>query len=176
MPDNRLVIMECEYDVACNSFVCNEMHTKKYYVTNPHSGALATYPVFCENCIKHLVANIPAELVPTATDIEQRLRAEMTEQYNAMLAEKMTQATSMIREDAEKFIAMKLAESESPWGVGIIEADEIIDAKAEPVTYRCLDCSEDFKNIAELNVHKLTHVHTPKTRSRKPATKTRERK
>lgn len=176
MSDSRLEIVPCEHkESGCSSFVCNNgTGYEKFYVGNKYSGGLHTYEIYCSECIKHLVSHIPSELMPDGGVLEQNLRAELTLEYNDILAKKLTDATQQIRMEAEKFIAFKLADAEDQL---ITVEPEVIaeDTADEKAVFRCLDCGADFHNQADLNEHKKEHKTPVNKRSKKPETAARQR-
>lgn len=160
MSDCRLEIVPCDYkDFPCSSFVCNNAGGHdKYYLGNKYSGGIHNYEIYCSECVKHLVAHIPSELSADGGAVEQRIRAELTAEYNAILAQKVADFEHATRIEAEKFIAYKLAEAESPFGVEEVEELTPVESVPEQKFFRCLDCGADFDNHDDLNAHKAEHV------------------
>lgn len=176
MSDCRVMIVESELDLPCHSFTCDEMGTKRYYVGNPYSGGLHNYPLFCEQCIKHLVTTIPPALSPTGADVEKRIRTELTAEYDELLHEKIHQIEKNAAELAERMVAVKLAESQETVIPVIEEEVSETATQTENAIHRCLDCGDDFETEELLNAHLPTHDGTPVTkRSRKPDTAARKR-
>lgn len=158
MSDYRLMIVPCENEyIPCHSFVCDQPGQRKFYVGNPHSGGIYNYPVYCEHCIQHLVDHLPSDLSPSAASIENRLRSELTIEYEQVLAKKLTEATEQIRSDAEKLVAFKLADAENPFGIAPVENLIPIEENTEAI-FRCLDCGEDFNNRTDHDEHKKEHT------------------
>lgn len=176
MSDSRLEIVPCEHrESGCSSFVCNNgTGYNKYYVGNKYSGGLHTYEIYCSECIKHLVSHIPSDLMPDGGVLEQNIRAELTLEYNKILAQKLADATQEIRMEAEKFIAFKLADADDALVTvePVVVADVETDDKA---IFRCLDCGADFPNQDDLNEHKKEHGVPANKRSKKPDTAARTR-
>jgi hypothetical protein len=113
MPDHRLQIVPCENDdFACSSFVCREMHTKKYFVGNPYSGTIYLYPVFCEDCIFNLLSHIPSELSPDGGALENRLRAEISLEYSQKTKEMLAQQEKWIRAEVTAQLIEQFAKPE----------------------------------------------------------------
>lgn len=169
MSDNRLMIVPCEYqDFPCSSFVCNEISSaKKFYVGNPYSGGLHNYPVFCEHCISHLVSNLSADLAPTGAEIKTKIKEQLTEEYNALLAEKVAKVEKAAIVAAEILVAMKLAEAQSVFG-NAPEEEIVAEETQDKKVFRCLDCgAEDFDNKEALDAHKATHEE-PKNKGGRP--------
>lgn len=176
MADTRLMIVPCEYnDFPCSSFTCDQPHREKYWVGNPYSGGLHNYPIFCKSCITHLVSTLPTELMPGGSALQDRIRAELTVQYNELMASKLAEATDAIRQDADKYIAFKLADAEPSVTIATVEAEPEQALEDERINYRCLDCGKDFTTKDELDAHKITHASNqqPRERRKPPA---RERK
>lgn len=156
---NRLEIIPADNPyMPCSSFVCDQNSPTKYVVGNRYSGALFTYPVFCEKCIKHMLANVPTELNPTAADIEDKLRADLTVQYNDVLAQKVADHENAVRQQADMYIAQRLADAQSPFGEMPLEVEQEAETEEEKQIYRCLDCGEEFENGPDLEAHKKYHA------------------
>lgn len=165
--DKRLMIVPCDYVYGCASFVCNDISEKYYHVGNPYSGALNSYDAYCEDCIRHMIATIPAELSPSTADIENRLRLQLTAEYNELLATKIADHEDAVRDQADKYIAQRLADAQSPFGDVPLEVEEAQEATDEAHVFRCLDCNDDFNTLEELNAHKDDHP-APKNKGGRP--------
>lgn len=177
MSDSRLQIVKCNnVDAACSSFICNEMYGEKYWVGNPYSGGLHTYEIFCKKCIEHLVATIPPELLPNGVATENRLRAMLTTEYNEILEQKVAAIQQAAREEAEKFIAVKLAgvQNFKPVDPAVLVVEDT--DKAEEISHRCLDCGKDFESKDQLNAHKIRGLGLVGGCNYKPAAKTAAKK
>lgn len=173
--DNRLMIVPCENPNAlCQSFICNDMSptVKKYTIGNPHSGALAVYPVFCADCISHMIFTLPAELSPAAAEIKAKIKAELTDEYNELLAEKVAAIEKRAVAAAEQMAAMKLADAQSVFGEVSEEVAEEVTENKDKTIYRCLDCGADFDEKQALDAHKVTHEQPAKNKGGRPAKKT----
>lgn len=157
MSDSRLMIVPCYQHIPCNSMTCYNVTGKRYYVANPYSGGIFNYPVFCEECIQYLVAHMPAELSPEAAEVESRLRKELTEEYNGILAQKIAEMEKVAVAAAMKLAAQKIAEAQSPFGVAPVE-DLVPIEEQDKTIYRCLDCGMDFDNKEALDAHKPSHT------------------
>lgn len=155
MPDYRLEVIRCEHDsFVCQSFVCNEVHARKYYVGNPYSGALYTYPVFCEHCIANMISHLPAEFSPDTAVIEARVRDEMNAKHAKQLRDMLVEHGKVVREQvtAELITQFTKPEFTTPPAPELAEGEE-----ENKLVYRCLDCGEEFETAGALDEHKKTH-------------------
>lgn len=168
MSDHRLMIFPCEYEsYPCASFTCNEPTTEKYWVANPYSGGIHTYPIFCRACIENLVSHIPPELSPDGGAVEARLRAELDEQYAKTFDDQLHQAEARLRQEITEKLVREFSKpevTEIPTAV-TVEVEE-----ANKMGYRCLDCGSDFETAVKLADHKVTHdpVAPPKNKGGRP--------
>lgn len=170
MWDNRLMILPCEYNTfPCGSFVCDQASQEKYFVGNPYSGGLHTYPVFCRTCIDYLVSHLPAELSPEAEAVESRIRAELEQQYNGAFQEQLAQAEARIRQEVTEKLVAEFTKQAAAIPV-VVEAQDEADTIA---VFRCLDCGAELKSAKEMEAHKSSHEETgiavPSKRGRKKA-------
>lgn len=156
--NNHVTIHECNYDYAvCENYLCRQsVHKKKYYIGveqgSPHK------PVFCEDCIQHLVRNLPANLNEESAELEERLREELEEKFEAEYLEKVRAKELEMAEilDQEK----QLLDAQNSVITDVNEVDQSEKATEEDddeTVYRCLDCGEEFETPQGLGSHKRIH-------------------
>lgn len=164
MPDNRLQVLECEHDVSCSSFACRDYGPKMYYIGNEHSGALYSYPVYCENCIRNMLNTLPSEFSFDGGAIEKRIRAEMMADHAKQLRDALVAHGEIVRKQvtAELIDQFSKPELKDPPAPVVEEVDE--DSKH---IYRCLDCGDEFESASVLEEHKATHADSAPKRTRK---------
>lgn len=154
--DNRVTIFPCNHDDSpCNNYLCdNGVGYKKWYIGVAH-GAQSTMEYFCNECIRHLVDHLPAEFSPEVAGIEQRLRAEITTEYDKVLVEKVKELESAIRTKVTSEVLEQIVKSEKgkPAPVVVEEVAEVVSQ----VPYRCLDCNEEFDTPQKLGSHRRKH-------------------
>jgi hypothetical protein len=155
MSQSTLTIHPCPFgDRPCDNHICrNAKGYKKYFIG--FVGLAVPKPIFCEECIKHLLANVPKELIPEAIDLEAKLRKEITAEYDAKLDE-LVKATETALEQKYQAIIEKLQqelpdESDQPDQSQPAE-DEGDDQ--EPEIFRCLDCGFEAKSASGLDSHR----------------------
>lgn len=163
MPDYRLEILPCEHDVSCSSFACRDYGTKVYYIGNEHSGALYSYPVYCENCIRNMLSRLPSEFSLDGGVSEKRIRDEMMAEHAKQLRDALVTHGEVVRRQvtAELIDQFSKPELKDPPAPEVEELDE--DNKV----YRCLDCGDEFDSAATLEEHKGTHTENAPKRTRK---------
>lgn len=134
-------------DRACDTYNCRKAKGyKKYFIGR--ADASTPKPIFCEECMKHLVKNVPAELIKGGNELETRIRAELEAQY----AEQLEAAK---REFA---ILPVIVPVEDPVEEEIEEEVQEEKTKEKPnLIYRCLDCSKEFETAGGLSKHMRKH-------------------
>lgn len=156
--DNRVQIFEAPDSISCSNYLCGEMFGKKFYVGNFYGSSREA--IYCEACVRHLVDHLPAELVPEMGELENRLRTEITVEYEIKLAQILNDRENALREQAAREIAIQLASQEKIEDIPFTE--EVDDANADPITYRCLDCNEEFDTPQKLGSHRRKHLKAGK--------------
>lgn len=142
-------------DRFCSNYMCQEMSHFVYHVADS-DGAYYSTDVFCVNCAKHLVANLPSELLPTQDEVETKVRAEVEAEfkvYAAKLAEDYEKAHAQLGELTK---AQVIADTETVTEALPFE-DEAEEEEQQKPVYRCLDCSAEFDTPQKLGAHKRKH-------------------
>lgn len=175
--DNRVSIHPCPFDTRpCDNYQCRRSFgSKKYWVSNPYGSVHDT--VFCEDCVKHLVAHIPAELIEGAADLEQRLREEITAELEAKHALNLEGAEQRITDRVRAELAVEFAQQETITQAveeEMPEEEEELD-EGKPV-YRCLECPEEFDTAQKLSVHRRIHDAPPASQKTKGGSRPGARK
>lgn len=166
MPDSRLTIHESSFiSRPCDNYTCRQAANKrKYFVGNP--GGFGHKPIFCEDCINHLVANLPAELVEAGANLEEKLRVEITAEYDEILKTKVFEAVQADRQralDEQNAEAQRLELEEALKADPNYMLQEVKEEKVEEIEedteqmYRCLDCGQEFDTPQKLGAHKRKH-------------------
>lgn len=157
MPDSRVTIHECSFkDRVCENYTCRQATPlkKKYFIGNPH--AHGQKPIFCEDCIRHLVGNLPAEFVPGAGDQAATIRTELQKEFD----EKANVIRREAREDVMKEIMTKYEAAASKQVQVETEAEaepEVEPEDDQKPVYRCLDCGKEFDTPQKLGAHRKAH-------------------
>lgn len=169
MPDNRLTIHDCAFTSRpCDNYTCRQAaNKKKYFIGNAHGSA--TKPIFCEDCIRHLVDHLPAELFVGGADIETRLREEIQAEHDVKLEAAKVELESKLSESITNKMLMDIAAAENEYraneAIATLENPPELEATLEgaPIddqpkqVFRCLDCNEEFENRQQLTAHKRKH-------------------
>lgn len=137
--------------MVCQTLYCTSM--KAIYHIGRADAEHFINGYYCAECIRHLANNIPTELIEGGEDLEQRLRREITEQYEAKLTELETAITAKVTADlivAAAAAAKPVVEEEKPVTTEWKEED----AAEQDVEYRCLDCDQVFDTKRKLTYHK----------------------
>lgn len=144
-------IHECAFiGHPCENFGCrNAMGYRKYYIGR--SDVSMPKPLFCEACMKHLIKNVPLELVEGGLDLEQRIREELEAEYQVKLMAAVQGYNALqFRSDIVPVVIKEEAKDEN-------QLEIVIEPEKPDVIYRCLDCNEEFASQNALNGHKKKH-------------------
>jgi len=167
MPESKLRIHPCAFDTRpCDNYTCrNALGKKKYFIGNPFGHGQKA--IFCEDCIRDLVANIPVEFLEGGTDLETRLREEITAELEGKIRDEIQQelqqaAADQLRaqEDADAAAAAAAEEQQKQDDLAAAAsaaADQAQEAEETKPVYRCLDCGEEFDTPQKLGSHKRKH-------------------
>lgn len=163
--DSRLTIHESSFiSRPCDNYTCRQAANKrKFFVGNP--GGFGHKPIFCEDCINYLIANLPADMVEGGANLEDKLRVEITAEYEEILKQKVFEAVQADRANTQMELEAeaKRLENAIPKEPNYVHQEEkTVEAeKAEEVdkdpVYRCLDCGKEFDTPQKLGAHKRTH-------------------
>lgn len=143
-------------DLGCDTLHCRAI-TIGYYL-NRADQTSHTVSKFCEDCAKQIANNLPAELLEGGADLEQRLRREITAEYDIKLAEIEEAMQKNVRADLEAANAAAAEAAKAIAEAIVTPAEEKPADKPQEVEYRCLDCSETFESKRKLTAHIKTHM------------------
>lgn len=159
MADTRVTIHDCAFeDRPCGVYTCRQAKgKKKYFIGN--SFGFGQKEVYCEDCIRHLVAHLPAELVDGGGDLEAQLRVKITEEYDTILADKVKEAVAAARFGWNEEVTAEIAELKEQIEQHTLAAVEQTKEEEEETeaVYRCLDCGEEFNTPQKLGSHRRKH-------------------
>lgn len=166
MADTRLTIHHCPHKTQpCSSYICLQGGSKeKYYVGNPYG--YGHKQIFCEDCIRHLFANIPTEMIPGGESLEAKLRKKITMEYDDLLQQRIEEIKVRLSAEAEKDAALRLTQAQA-FKITDYEPPAEESEEKTKMPFRCLDCGEDFDSKGALGEHKLTHAEPPKRKKAK---------
>lgn len=173
-----ITVHPCSFDSRpCDNPTCRQSYgLKKYFVGNPSFHVHK--PIYCEACVRHMFANIPADLIEGGEELEARLREGMEAEYADKLAAMEIQLRESLSASITNDLLIRLAErgieqtslertEDAPQPITLSEPDGAPPIVREPEsnattepTYRCLDCNEEFESPGELAEHKRD-AHTP---------------
>lgn len=152
MSDYRVMVVPCPYeDLPCSSFVCDQPHRTKYYVGNPYSGALHAYPIYCKNCVDHMIATLAPDLSPDAAAVVQRVRVELEAEFDEKLKAELAKQRSQMEAEITAQLIGEFSKPEVTEAPPVVEDAEEAENK---LVYRCLDCGEEFDSVSLLSAHK----------------------
>lgn len=168
MADNRLQIHKSPFiTTACASYTCRQSYGKdKYKISNPY-GHGHDGETYCEDCIKHLVATIPPELLEGGTDLAARIREELETEYAKRHQDDMEAIERRLRNEITAEVAVQFAtqlQDVAPEKLPDVqpEAEKEEEEQKEPIVYRCLDCNAEFDTPQKLGSHKAkAHKEEP---------------
>lgn len=143
MPNSTLTVHVCPFETRpCDNYTCRQaLFKKKYFIGNP--GGMSHKPVFCEDCIRHMFAHIPAHLVEGGEDLEAQIRDEMEQKYSVALHTTIADVEANLRDSISKEMAIKFSGAQQ---AGIIEAfnpEELEDGQSDVVSDPDTDEDED---------------------------------
>lgn len=152
---SEITVHSCSFDSrVCENYTCRQAKDKKkYFIGNPKG--FGHKPIYCEDCIRHMVHNLPPELIEGGTDLESRLRAEITVEYNAVLDGHVKQM-EIVKGQYESLIQALTANAE-PMKEVIAEDQPEEKPEIKDAVFRCLDCGEEFETKRALASHKKAH-------------------
>lgn len=164
MPESILRIHACSFDTRpCDNYTCRQaLGKKKFFIGNPF--AHGHKAIFCEDCIRDLVQNVPAELLEGGADLEARLREEIAAELEVKIREELKAELQRVsielkaQLDAEAQAAAEADEAAKQEELAAASSapDEEPEEENKPL-YRCLDCGEEFDTPQKLGSHRRKH-------------------
>lgn len=158
MPVSEITIHECSFvSRPCENYTCGQAaNKKKYFIGNPKG--FSHKPIFCEDCIKHLAKNLPAEIVSGGVELEAALRASITKEYDTVLEQQVREAVKVAHKQWVLETMAVQVQAEAVAEPAKVDAPaEVKEEPNEKAIHRCLDCNKEFESAAGLRNHKRSH-------------------
>lgn len=162
MPKSQVTIHRCPFDSRpCDNYICRRSkradgtYMRKYFVGDPE--AHGTKPVFCEDCIQHLVNNLPPELVPGGDGLEERIHKQLQKEFEKKLKEELGKERARHEMEIQALRALLEKKDEKAPEDSIATDNNVEEDEEDDVELRCIDCNETFTSAAELIKHRKKH-------------------
>ena len=168
MPKSELTIHPCGFNSRpCDNDVCRRSkradgsYMRKYYIGDAHWSGHK--PVFCEDCIQHMLQNPPPEFVTGGVDLEARLRDEISKAFEEKMQEAVAAErarweteTAALRKTIELLQHPNDADEDGTRSHSALVGAELPAAQKENdgTEFRCLDCGAVFETAHGLIVHR----------------------